>query len=46
MDFQIIVDLILERVQTEIDDSLFSIIKEETIDISKTKQVSVILKKE
>ena len=36
-------DLILERVQTEIDDSMFPIIMDETSDISKTEQVSLCL---
>ena len=38
---QIIADLILELVQTEISDSMFSIIMDQTSDISKTKQVSL-----
>ena len=41
--FQVIADLILERVQTEIGDSMFSIIMDETSDISKTEQVSLCL---
>ena len=40
---QYIADLVLERVQTEIDDSMFSIIMDETNDISKTEQVSLCL---
>ena len=40
---QYIADLVLERVQTEIDDSMFSIIMDETSDISKTEQVSLCL---
>ena len=40
---QYIADLILERVQTEIDNSMFSIIMDETSDISKTEQVSLCL---
>ena len=38
---QISADLILERVQNEIGDSMYSIIMDETSDISKTEQVSL-----
>ena len=40
---QIIADLIFKRVQTEIVDSMFSIIMDETSNISKTEQVSLCL---
>ena len=40
---QISADLILERVQNEIGDSIYSIIMDETSDISKTEQVSLYL---
>ena len=40
---QIIADLILERVQTEIGDSMLSIIMDKTSDISKTVQASLCL---
>ena len=40
---QISADLILERVQNEIGDSMYSIIMDETSDISKTEQVSLCL---
>ena len=40
---QIVADLILERVQTEIGNNIFSIIMDETSDISKTKQVFLCL---
>ena len=42
--FQIIADLILERIQNEIGDNKFAIIMDETSDISKTEQVSVCLR--
>ena len=40
---QVISDLILEQIQTEIADTMFSIIMDETRDISKTEQLSLCL---
>ena len=40
---QITADLILEQVQTEIGDQMFSIIMDETSDISRTEQVFICL---